>query len=178
VVLYEPGSGGTGKKHIALALGLAACQKGYRVRFSTAAAMVHDLIEAKDEMRLLRYQKQIAAYELLTVDELDFVPLSKTGVELLFEVFSQRYERGSTLVTSNLPFQEWTEILGSERLTGALLDHLTIASQSITNALLSEPPLSRDCQLGSCATGPKISTPHLRLLTTGTSASVYSLATK
>jgi len=101
VVLYEPGSGGTGKKHIALALGLAACQKGYRLRFSTAAAMVHDLIEAKDEMRLLRYQKQIAAYELLTVDELDFVPLSKTGAELLFEVFSQHYERGSTLVTSN-----------------------------------------------------------------------------
>ena len=108
-----------------MALGLAACQKGYRVRFTTAAAMVHELIEAKDEKRLLRYQKQMAAYELLIVDELGFVPLSKTGAELLFEVFSQRYERGSTLVTSNLPFQEWTEILGSERLTGALLDRLT-----------------------------------------------------
>ena len=118
-------SSGTGKTHIALALGLAACQKGYRVRFTTAAAMVHELIEAKDEKRLLRYQKQMAAYELLIVDELGFVPLSKTGAELLFEVFSQRYERGSTLVTSNLPFQEWTEILGSERLTGALLDRLT-----------------------------------------------------
>jgi DNA replication protein DnaC len=119
------GSLGTGKTHIALALGLAACQKGYRVRFTTAAAMVHELIEAKDEKRLLRYQKQMAAYELLIVDELGFVPLSKTGAELLFEVFSQRYERGSTMVTSNLPFQEWTEILGSERLTGALLDRLT-----------------------------------------------------
>ena len=119
------GNSGTGKTHIALALGLAACQKGYRVRFTTAAAMVHELIEAKDEKRLLRYQKQMAAYELLIVDELGFVPLSKTGAELLFEVFSQRYERGSTLVTSNLPFQEWTEILGSERLTGALLDRLT-----------------------------------------------------
>jgi len=95
------------------------------VRFTTAAAMVHELIEAKDEKRLLRYQKQMAAYELLIVDELGFVPLSKTGAELLFEVFSQRYERGSTMVTSNLPFQEWTEILGSERLTGALLDWLT-----------------------------------------------------
>jgi DNA replication protein DnaC len=73
----------------------------------------------------LRFQKQIAAYELLIVDELGFVPLSKTGAELLFEVFSQRYKRTSTLVTSNLPFQEWTEILGSERLTGALLDRLT-----------------------------------------------------
>lgn len=118
-------SSGTGKTHIALALGLAACQKGYRVRFTTAAAMVHELIEARDEKRLLRYQKQMATYELLIVDELGFVPLSKTGAELLFEVFSQRYERGSTMVTSNLPFQEWTEILGSERLTGALLDRLT-----------------------------------------------------
>jgi DNA replication protein DnaC len=71
-------------------------------------------MEARDEKKLLRYQKQIAAYELLMVDELGFVPLSKTGAELLFEVFSQRYERTSTLVTSNLPFQEWTEILGSE----------------------------------------------------------------
>jgi DNA replication protein DnaC len=67
----------------------------------------------------------MAAHELLIVDELGFVPLSKTGAELLFEVFSQRYERTSTLVTSNLPFSEWTETLGSERLTGALLDRLT-----------------------------------------------------
>jgi DNA replication protein DnaC len=119
------GNSGTGKTHIALALGLAACQKGYRVRFTTATAMVHELIEAKDQKRLLRYQKQMAAYELLIVDELGFVPLSKTVAELLFEVFSQRYERGSTMVTNNLPFQEWTEILGSERLTGALLDRLT-----------------------------------------------------
>ena len=69
--------------------------------------------------------KQIASYDLLIVDELGFVPLSKTGAELLFETFSQRYERGSTMVTSNLPFAEWTEVLGSERLTGALLDRLT-----------------------------------------------------
>src|ERR1700680_3462897 len=83
------------------------------------------LMQARDEKRLLRFQKQMASYELLLVDELGFVPLSKTGAELLFEVFSLRYERGSTLVTSNLPFQEWTEVLGSERLTGALLDRLT-----------------------------------------------------
>src|SRR5271154_947507 len=119
------GNSGTGKTHVALALGLAACQRGHRVRFTTAAALVHELMEARDEKKLLRYQKQIAAYELLIVDELGFVPLSKTGAELLFEVFSQRYERSSTLVTSNLPFQEWTEVLGSERLTGALLDRLT-----------------------------------------------------
>jgi DNA replication protein DnaC len=119
------GNSGTGKTHVALALGLAACQRGHRVRFTTAAALVHELMEARDEKRLLRFQKQLASYELLIVDELGFVPLSKTGAELLFEVFSQRYERTSTLVTSNLPFQEWTEILGSERLTGALLDRLT-----------------------------------------------------
>jgi DNA replication protein DnaC len=119
------GNSGTGKTHLALALGLSACQRGHRVRFTTAAAMVHELMEAKDEKRLLRYQKQMAGYELLIVDELGFVPLSKSGAELLFEVFSQRYERGSTMVTSNLPFQEWTEVLGSERLTGALLDRLT-----------------------------------------------------
>jgi DNA replication protein DnaC len=119
------GNSGTGKTHIALALGLTACQRGHRVRFTTTAALVSELIEARDEKKLLRFQKQIASYELLIVDELGFVPLSKTGAELLFEMLSQRYERGSTLVTSNLPFQEWTEVLGSERLTGALLDRLT-----------------------------------------------------
>jgi DNA replication protein DnaC len=119
------GNSGTGKTHIALAMGLAACQQGHRVRFTTTAALVSELIEARDDKKLLRFQKQIASYELLIVDELGFVPLSKTGAELLFEMLSQRYERGSTLITSNLPFQEWTEILGSERLTGALLDRLT-----------------------------------------------------
>jgi DNA replication protein DnaC len=119
------GNSGTGKTHIALALGLAACQKGYRVRFATAAGLVHELMEARDEKRLLRIQKQLAAYQLLIIDELGFVPLSRTAAELLFEIFSQRYERGATLVTSNLPFNEWTEILGTERLTGALLDRLT-----------------------------------------------------
>jgi DNA replication protein DnaC len=119
------GNSGTGKTHIALALGLAACQKGYRVRFATAAGLVHELIEARDEKRLLRIQKQLATYQLLIIDELGFVPLSRTGAQLLFEIFSHRYERGATLVTSNLPFNEWTEILGTERLTGALLDRLT-----------------------------------------------------
>jgi DNA replication protein DnaC len=97
---------GTGKTHIALALGLAACQHGHRVRFTTAAALVHELIEARDEKKLLRFQKKIASYELLIVDELGFVPLSKSGAELLFEMLSQRYERGSTLLTSNLLFSE------------------------------------------------------------------------
>ncbi len=119
------GNSGTGKTHIALGLGLAACQKGLSVRFVTASALVHELLEARDDKRLLRLQKQLASYKLLIIDELGFVPLSKTGAELLFEVFSQRYERGSILITSNLPFDEWTEVFGSERLTGALLDRLT-----------------------------------------------------
>ena len=119
------GPSGTGKTHIALGLGLAACQKGYKVRFVTTAALVHELIEARDEKRLLRLQKQLTGQHLLIIDELGFVPLSKTGAELLFEICSQRYEQGSIIVTSNLPFDEWTETFGTERLTGALLDRLT-----------------------------------------------------
>jgi DNA replication protein DnaC len=119
------GNSGTGKTHIALSLGLAACQKGFSVTFITAAQLVHQLMEARDEKRLLRLQRELQAPKLLIVDELGYVPLSSTGAELLFEVFSQRHERSSTIVTSNLPFEEWTSVLGSERLTGALLDRLT-----------------------------------------------------
>jgi len=119
------GNSGTGKTHIALALGLAACQRGFSVAFATAAGLVHQLQEARDERRLLRLQQTLAAAKLLIVDELGYVPLSQTGAELLFEIFSQRHERSSTIVTSNLPFEEWTSVFGSERLTGALLDRLT-----------------------------------------------------
>jgi DNA replication protein DnaC len=119
------GNSGTGKSHIATGLGMAACQKGLPVLFTTAASLSNELMEAKDERRLLRLQRQLARNKLLIIDELGFVPLSKTGAELLFEVFSQRYERSSVILTSNLPFDEWTEIFGSERLTGALLDRIT-----------------------------------------------------
>ena len=93
--------------------------------FTTAAALVNQLMEARDEKRLLKLQRDLSAVKLLIIDELGYVPVSPTGAELLFETFSQRYERGSTIVTSNLPFEDWTQVLGSERLTGALLDRLT-----------------------------------------------------
>ena len=99
------GNSGTGKTHIALGLGLAACQRGMSVGFTTAAALVHKLMEARDDRKLLNLQRQLARLRLLIIDELGFVPLSTTGAELLFEVFSQRYERGSILVTTNLPYE-------------------------------------------------------------------------
>jgi DNA replication protein DnaC len=119
------GPSGTGKTHVARGPGLAACQKGLSVGFTTATTLVNELMEARDERRLLRLQKQIVGHKLLIIDEPGFVPLGKTGAELLFELISQRYRRGATLITSNLPFDEWTETFGSERLTGALLNRLT-----------------------------------------------------
>ncbi len=127
------GNSGTGKTHLALALGLAACQKSYRVRFTTAAALVNELLEARDDKRLLRFQKQLAKQDLLIVDELGYVPLSKTGAELLFEIFSQRYEQASTLVTSNLPFNEWKT--GAELLFEIFSQRYEQASTLVTSNL-------------------------------------------
>ena len=119
------GNSGTGKAHVELGLGLATCQRWMSVGFTTAAGLVHELMEHRDERRLLNLQRQLSRLNLLIIDELGFVPLSRTGAELLYEVFSQCYERGSTLVTTNFPLDERTEVFGSERLTGALLDRLT-----------------------------------------------------
>ena len=119
------GNGGTGKTHVALALGLAACQTGLAVAFTTAAALVCQLLEARDECRLLKMPRELAAVKLLLIDEVGDVRLSAAGAVLLFEVFSQRYEHGSTIVTSNLPFEDWTQVPGRERQVGALLDRFT-----------------------------------------------------
>jgi len=119
------GNSGTGKTHLSIALGVAACQNGHNVLFRTAAQLVHELIEAHDAKRLLSLQKKLKSYKLLIIDEVGYVPFSKTGAELLFEVFSSSYEQSSLVVTSNLPFEEWPQVFGCSRLTGALLDRLT-----------------------------------------------------
>ena len=125
------GNSGTGKTHLAIALGVAACQNGHNVLFRTAAQLVHELIEAHDAKRLLSLQKKIKSYKLLIIDELGYVPFSKTGAELLFEVFSSCYEQSSLVVTSNLPFEEWPQVFGCSRLTGSILDHLTQHVQNV-----------------------------------------------
>lgn len=119
------GNSGTGKTHLASALGFAGCMQGRRVRFFTVKALVTHLLEMTEQRQLERTLRHLERQNLLVLDELGYVPFSKTGAELLFEVISRAYERLSLIVTTNLPFESWTEVLGSERLTGALLDRLT-----------------------------------------------------
>jgi DNA replication protein DnaC len=119
------GNAGTGKTHVATALAVEACGKGKRVRFYRVTELVTQLMEAREERELGRLKKQLTRLDLLVLDELGYVPASKLGAELLFDVISTAYERTSLLVTTNLPFENWVEVLGSERLTGATLDRLT-----------------------------------------------------
>jgi DNA replication protein DnaC len=119
------GDSGTGKTHIAIGLGLAACRNGLSVGFVTASALMHELLETRVEWSMLRLQRRLDTYKLLIIDELGYVPLSTAEAELLFEVISQRCERGSTIITSNLPITDWVSVFGTERLTGALLDRLS-----------------------------------------------------
>lgn len=119
------GNSGTGKTHLATALAFAACAQGRKVRFYTVTQLVRLLLETREERSLQRLMSHIESQHLLVLDELGYVPFTKVGAELLFEVVSRAYERFSLIVTTNLPFEQWTEVLGSERLTGALLDRLT-----------------------------------------------------
>ena len=119
------GNSGTGKTHLAEAIGRAACESGYRVRFFTAAQLVTRLEEARAEHRLDRWMKSFDKVDLLIVDELGYVSFGRVGAELLFQIFAERYERRSLLLTSNLAFSEWETIFQGERMTAALLDRLT-----------------------------------------------------
>ena len=119
------GNPGTGKTHVATALASEACRRGKKVRFWRVTELVTQLLEAREERVLLRLKAQLARLDLLVLDELGYVPTSKVGAELLFDVISTAYERTSVVLTTNLPFEQWTEVLGSERLVGATLDRLT-----------------------------------------------------
>jgi len=119
------GAAGTGKTHLATALGVAACQQGKRVRFIGATELVNRLLEAHAQQRLTSFLAVFQKLDLIIVDELGFVPFSTTGAELLFEFFAAAYEQRAVLLTTNLPFAEWTTLFGNERLTAALLDRLT-----------------------------------------------------
>jgi DNA replication protein DnaC len=119
------GGSGTGKSHLATSLGMEACARGKRVRFFRVTELATQLLEAREERQLGRLKSQLSKLDLLILDELGYVPASKVGAKLLFDVISTAYERSSVIVTTNLPFEQWTEVLLSERLTGATLDRLT-----------------------------------------------------
>jgi DNA replication protein DnaC len=125
------GTSGTGKTHIATSLAVEACSQGKRVRFYRVTDLVTQLLEAREERQLSRVRGQLSKLDLLVLDELGYVPMGKAGAELPFDVMSRADERMSLIVTTNLPFEHWTEVLDNERLTGATLDRLTHRCQIV-----------------------------------------------
>jgi DNA replication protein DnaC len=119
------GDCGTGKTHLLTGLCVAACRQRRRVRFTTAAALVNDLVEAKHTMQLARVQARWARYDLIAIDELGYVPLAELGAELLFQIIGDRSEQAAVILTTNLPFSEWTQVIPNTRLCKALLDRIT-----------------------------------------------------
>jgi len=128
------GPSGTGKTHLATALGMAACAQGKKVRFWRVTELITTLREAEQDRQLLRLRHQLARLDLLILDEFGYVPASKAGAELLFDVIASAYERQSVVLTTNLGFEHWTEVLGNERLTGAALDRLTHKASIVETA--------------------------------------------
>jgi DNA replication protein DnaC len=119
------GKSGTGKTHLATALGMEACRQAVRTRFVTGCGLANELIEARDEKVLSRVIKRYAGYGLLVIDELGYVPFSKEGAQLLFQILAERQERKSVIITTNMGFGDWTQIFGDPNLTAALLDRIT-----------------------------------------------------
>jgi DNA replication protein DnaC len=119
------GKTGTGKTHLATALGLEACRQGVRTRFANGAGLVNELIEAHSERMISRVIQKTSRFGLLILDELGYVPFSREGAQLLFQILAERYERASAIITSNLGFADWTQLFGDPTLTAALLDRLT-----------------------------------------------------
>lgn len=119
------GRSGTGKTHLATALGVEACKHNYRTRFVSCYALVNELIEARQERDLQRIIQRYSRYELLILDELGYIPFSREGSELLFQILAERQEKGSVIITTNLGFADWTQVFGDQVMTAALLDRLT-----------------------------------------------------
>jgi len=119
------GRSGAGKTHLATALGIEACKNNFRTRFVTCYGLVNELIEARQERILQRLVHKYVRYDLLILDELGYIPFSKEGSELLFQVLAERHEKGSVMLTTNLGFADWTQVFGDAAMTAALLDRLT-----------------------------------------------------